>query len=103
MKLSCIFVKNKRVMKVKLLKKVRKRYSITHYPNGVYLYGDFWEGPLTMLVDSENNYSWESSMLEKEVAYKKLYKILVSWIQRDYGIFKSKRHKITSEQLWYKK
>lgn len=90
-------------MKVKLLKKIRKRYSITHYPNGVYLYGDFWEGPLTRLVDSENDYNWESSILEKKAAYKKLYKILLSWIQRDYGTFKSRRHKITSEQLWYKK
>lgn len=89
-------------MKVKLLKKIRKRYSITHYPNGVYLCGNFWEGPLTMLVDSKNYNSWEYSILEKEVAYKKLYKILLIWIQRDYGIFKSKRHKITSEQLWYK-
>lgn len=90
-------------MKVKLLKKIRKRYSITHYPNGVFLAGDFYKGPITILEDSESSYSWESSILEKEVAYKKLYKILLSWIQKDYGTFKSRRHKITSEKLWYKK
>jgi hypothetical protein len=90
-------------MKVKLLKKIRKRYSITHYPNGVYLYGDFCKGPLTILTDSESQYRWESLEIGKEEAYKKLYKLLLEWIQKDYGTFKSKRRVITSEQLWYKK
>ena len=90
-------------MKVKLLKKIRKRYTMTHYPNGVYLYGDFNKGPLTMLEDSGNSYRYRVSSKEKSIAYKELYPILIEWIQEDYGTFKSKRIVITSEKLWYKK
>ena len=90
-------------MKVKLLKKIRKRYSITHYSNGVYLYGDFFKGPQTILRDCEISYRWERSILEKNNAYEKLYKILLSWIEEDYGPSKRKTKSIISEQLWYKK
>ena len=90
-------------MKVRLLKKIRKRYSITHYPNGVYIYGDFFKGPQTILKDSKDSYRWERSTLEKEDAYEKLYKILLSWIEEDYGPSKRKIELQTSEQLWYKK
>jgi hypothetical protein len=90
-------------MKVKLLKKIRKRFSITHYPNGVYLWSDFCKGPITLLVDSENSYRFKLSRLEKVEAYKELYKHLIDWIEKDYGPFNSKRRKITSETLWYKK
>lgn len=90
-------------MKVKLLKKVRERYSITHYPNGVYIYGGFFKGPITMLIDGENKYRWHTSKMVKEEAYEKLYKLLLIWIEDDYGPSKSKTKIITSEELWYKK
>jgi hypothetical protein len=91
-------------MKVKLLKKIRKRYSITHYPNGVFLYGDFEEGPVTLLTDHKSCYAaWSISRGEKSKAYKELYAKLVRWIEKDYGPFNSKKRKITSETLWYKK
>ena len=90
-------------MKVKLLKKIRKRYSITHYPNGVFLWNDFHKGPLTLIRDRDNSYRYNISSLEKQPAYDKLYKKLLEWIQQDYGTFKSKRVKIVSEELWYKK
>lgn len=90
-------------MKVKLLKKIRKRYFITHYPNGVYLYGDFIEGPVTMLQDREDRWRYKISYKVKQQAYKQLYDVLIKWIERDYGSFKSNRVKITSEQLWYRK
>lgn len=90
-------------MKVKLLKKVRKRYSITHYPNGVYISDHFFKGPVTIVRDNNNDYRLEISVLEKPVAYYKLYDIILDWIQQDYGRFRSKTHRITSEQLWYKK
>jgi hypothetical protein len=38
----------------------------------------------------------------KELAYKQLYDILLRWVEQDYGPFKSKKKKITSEILWYK-
>jgi hypothetical protein len=90
-------------MKVKLLKKIRKRYSITHYPNGVFLWDEFYEGPITILRDRNSNYRWEVSRFEKQPAYNKLYEKLLEWIQQDYGTFKSKRVEIVSEELWYKK
>ena len=90
-------------MKVKLLKKIRKRYSITHYPNGVFLWGDFYKGPITLLTDSYDDYRYQSSNLEKVEAYQKLYKDLIYWIEKAYGPFNSKKKKITSETLWYKK
>ena len=89
-------------MKVKLLKKIRKRYSIVYYPNGVYLYDDFFEGPITVLYDSENEYRTKISSSDKQKAYKELYTMLLKWIEKDYGPFKSKKKKITSETLWYK-
>jgi len=90
-------------MKVKLLKKIRKRYSIIHYPNGVYLYGDFVKGPVTLLEDRNDSWRWKMSDKVKQQAYKQLYDILLRWIEQDYGPFKSSKTKITSEQLWYKK
>jgi hypothetical protein len=90
-------------MKVKLLKKIRKRYSIEHYPNGVFLWGDFEKGPLTLLRDNERSYRLDFCYSEKTKAYRELHKILLRWIEKDYGPFKSKKSKITSETLWYKK
>lgn len=90
-------------MKVKLLKKVRQRYSITHYPNGLYLDTDFYNGPQTLLEDNSNGWRMKLSSLPKEEAYKALYIIMRNWIQKDYGPSKGRLNKLTSEQLWYKK
>ena len=90
-------------MKVKLLKKVRKRYTITHYPNGTFLWGDFYKGPITILTDKDDSWRFDIESDEKAQAYDKLYSELLKWIQKDYGNFKSAKHRITSEQLWYKK
>lgn len=90
-------------MKVKLLKKIRKRYSITHYPNGVYITDRFFDGPITLIEDKYSSFRYDISCLEKQAAYDKLYKKLLDWIQQDYGMFKSTRRNITSEVLWYKK
>lgn len=43
-------------MKVKLLKKVRKRFNITHLPIGVSSNGERYEYNLYMLTDSTNEY-----------------------------------------------
>ena len=90
-------------MKVKLLKKVRKRYIITHYPNGLYMDTCFYKGPQTLLIDNTNDWRMETSTLPKEDAYKVLYTYMVNWIQKDYGPSKGRLRKLTSEQLWYNK
>lgn len=43
-------------MKVKLLKKIRKRFQITHMPNGFFFDGRRYEYNLFKLTDSTNEY-----------------------------------------------
>jgi hypothetical protein len=90
-------------MKVKLLKKIRKRYNMTHYPNGVFISNKFYNGPITILTDNNNSFRFQLKIdLPPNLAYKELYPRLISWIESDYGPFKSKQKKITSEKIWYK-
>ena len=89
-------------MKAKLLKKIRKRYTITYYANGVFLYDDFFEGPITVLEDKQSSYRAVASCKQKQEAYEDTYAKLLEWIQKDYGTFKNRRKNIISEQLWYK-
>ena len=91
-------------MKVKLLKKIRKRYSITHYPEGLYIDDQFFKGPVTMLEDAGYYNAYEFS--EKQVAFDTLYELMLRRIQKEFGTFRSNRRKKQqpiSEVLWYKK
>jgi len=63
-------------MKTKLLKEVRKRYSITHYPQGLRRWGDTVKGPITILKDIDDI----GSQYEKIVEIKT--KIYLESIQR---------------------
>lgn len=63
-------------MKTKLLKEVRKRYSITHYPQGLRRQGDTVKGPITILKDIDDI----GSQYEKIVEIKT--KIYLESIQR---------------------
>lgn len=90
-------------MKVKLLKIVRKRYSIVHYPNGVYMGDTFWEGPVTCLIDNSNSWRLKASFSTKKKAFTDLIQHMKHWIEQDYGVSKGKQKKLTSETLWYKK
>lgn len=96
-------LKTKNNLKVILLKKIRKRYTITHYPNGIYIGEDFYKGPLTILDDKQKSWRLKTSNLPKNIAYENLYQNMMHWIGQDYGPFNSKTRKITSEKLWYKK
>ena len=89
-------------MKIKLLKKIRKRYTIIHYPNGIYIGGDLYKGPLTILDDKQNSWRFKTSYLPINIAYQNLYQNMMHWIGQDYGPFNSTTRKITSEKLWYK-
>jgi len=88
-------------MKVKLLKKIRKRFSITHYPDGCYFGDDWMKGPITYLWDEQNSWSYRFSRFPKEQAYKELYNIMRGWIERDYRTSR-KRKNVRVETLWYK-
>jgi hypothetical protein len=90
-------------MKAKLLKKIRKRFSIVHYPEGLYIYQEFFKGPATALIDTENYFFTEYSFKEKQEAFNELYAKLQIMIQRNYGTFRSARKKPVAEVLWHKK
>jgi len=89
-------------MKAKLLKKIRKRFSIEHYPEGLYILKQFYKGPVTSLIDSENCYYTDYSFREKQEAFNELYTKLQNMIQSDYGTFRSARKKPVTEVLWHK-
>jgi hypothetical protein len=88
-------------MKTKLLKKVRKRYSIIHYPNGVYLYGSFQKDPVTVLRDNLDSYKGLSLPGEKDIAFNVLYDHLKKWISQDYKRARKRKVKTIEEKLWY--
>lgn len=88
-------------MKTKLLKKVRKRYSITHYPNGVVICGSFQKGPVTRLEDNHRNWRGLSLQGEKDIAFNVLYGYLKEWISQDYKHSRKRKVKTIEEKLWY--
>jgi hypothetical protein len=88
-------------MKVKLLKKIRKRYTIAHYPNGRYIYGDWNSYPLTILEDREDSWRYIISTAPKAEAYAELMVRMRNWIEKDYKTSR-KRKNIIEEILWYK-
>jgi hypothetical protein len=86
-------------MKVKLLKKIRKRYSITYYPTGVENNG--WiKGPLCVLSDHNNLFQYRYIFGEKSISYKHSWDLMREWIRKDYKTEK-KRRTYTSEKLWF--
>ncbi len=87
-------------MKIKLLKKIRKRYSIIYYPNGKYFWSGFFDKPVTVLDDRTDKWRWKASDKPKEDARKELYEKLVQWIREDYSHLR--KNKITEEKLWWK-
>jgi hypothetical protein len=52
-------------MKVKLLKKVKKRFKIMHMPKGVILFDEHLEGNLYVLIDEEH--CWRGSGVYVEI------------------------------------
>ena len=74
-------------MKVRLLKKVRKRYEIVYHPHGTILYDRFWDGPIWTLEDSHN--SWRTMLASLNLndnltPEEYLFQRLLEWIRRDY-------------------
>ena len=53
-------------MNVKLLKKVRKRFSIHHYPAGVYIVNDHINFNLFVMYDNKNEYGTVYTQLHRK-------------------------------------
>lgn len=87
-------------MKTKLLKKVRKRYTITMYtkldnPN-FYLYGH--SVPVWRVEDNENDYV--SSKIAN--TYDEAHAMLIQMIRSAYKSKMNRQNRQTEETVWYK-
>lgn len=92
-------------MKTRLLKKVRKRYTIERYYDGFYIGDDFNEGDWIILIDKQCEHLFLTFQIMDnfEATYKIALEHLIALILSDYkhlGIRRKK--KITKpETLWY--
>jgi len=94
-------------MNVKLLKKVRKRFSITYYPDGVYIARDsFYEGPLVFLYDGDNpEYGYEIRVVcqarTMQMAIDELKDAIIQKLKNDgYGAARHKRVNNKGIKVW---
>ena len=92
-------------MKVKLLKKIRKRYSITYYPYGGYIHGDWNDFPFIILEDNNSSFKWRifkiNSIQTKNIQYLNALDRMRGWIREDYKV-ERKRRNIVKEKLWFR-
>lgn len=92
-------------MKTRLLKKVRKRYTIRRYSEGFYIGDDFNVGDWILVIDTHSEYRFSTHEVinDFQVKYEEALESLVKMIIEDYihlGIRRKK--KITKpEILWY--
>lgn len=90
-------------MKTKLLRKVRKRYSITYWPNGIN-HGAFTTGSPVIFVEDTNRISRKYfCVIREDISYDKAYEeafeLVRSWIREDYP----RKIKKGFIKLWYKR
>ena len=60
-------------MNVKLLKRVRKRFAITHHPKGIVSGGRIYDYNLYILTDVTNSYVSEAAQLGRKLNSQKQY------------------------------
>ena len=92
-------------MKIKLLKKIRRDYSIVYYPNG-YDYVTHGKVMVLFYEDSLVRYVLlNGNAVTKESAYNTLYQELIDIILKKYQQYGTRRlaKNGSIEQLWYKK
>lgn len=83
-------------MKAKLLKKIRKQYSILYNEKGHY-YGDSHCSEKYVLVDIHNQYNVQFSNNKSELIY-----TMLIWIKQDYPhLGKRKRQNNKTIKVWY--
>lgn len=94
-------------MKVKLLKKVRKRFSIIYYPKGRKLWSGHYDTPILVLLDNEDNEIISHVHIDYkqtyDMSYEHLYQRLKETIivkYRKYGTRRIKTKIVVKK--WYK-
>ena len=104
-------------MKIKLFKKVRRRYVITYYPKQITLYGEIFKGQCMVLIDTVNNYkpvhgveicnfvnyqTWFGHRCStKEEAKEFLLNTLLNLIKKDYKEYRTRKPNQNVETIWY--
>ena len=109
-------------MKTKLLKKIRKRYTIVHYPNGIRLWGKYYDKNIIFLIDRNapawarwrngfiiNPYVEETDSKDEwwiyrktfERAYESAYNLLKKKIYSDYKHLKAEKKDLSGKKLWH--
>lgn len=83
-------------MKTKLLKKIRKQYSIFYNPEGHY-YGDFHFPEQFVLTDSNNSFNVKFSNNKEDLIDR-----MLTWIRMDYpDMGKRKRVIKNTVKVWW--
>jgi hypothetical protein len=109
-------------MKVKLLKKIRKRFDIIHFPNGKVIDGEHYDYNIFQLVDNnDSGFNWHSDRYaqlgekpggkmwcedifntEKE-CIDFLKERIVKYLRNEHSALGSKRKKLNNGiKVWYK-
>ena len=106
-------------MKIKLLKKARKRFTITHYPNGITLHGNLYKVNVMKLSDNDNSFYTEEYVqinqpdpkIERKFCDRKadskeeainIFKDKIVQILKDqYLSLGRKRNSVKSNKVWY--
>ena len=92
-------------MKVKLLKKVRKRFSIIEYPKGMYMGDRLFEGHVFWLQDSFNDWNCQifspKDFGSVENAKDEAFKYLKKVIRKVYFRNTVKSKKKPSRKIWH--
>ena len=114
-----VMTSKKNIMKVKLLKKVRKRFEILHLPQGFYSFGVLYDYNLFKLIDLDNEFfeyysqcgfkegqrqfvdSTQIFETEKECIDFKKSKIIKILISEGYSSVKIKKTKTLIKKVWY--
>jgi hypothetical protein len=92
-------------MNIKLLKQVRKRFTITYYPDGFWLRDTFFKGPCVLLWDKENSFGYDISPINdifttQDATNHFKDKIIKRLANEGYGNAKKKRINNKGIQLW---
>lgn len=103
-------------MKTKLLKKIRERYAIYHYPTQYKTWDKIFKGEFYILVDTKYDYTihvgveivkpqekpqevFQYNATDKKEALSLLMKHMSKWIRRDYYQFASRQTRRT--KIWH--
>lgn len=101
-------------MQTKLLKKIRKRYSVTHYEKGFWCFEEFFPGEYLIVRDENKPYRFEGIQITDskkknvgfevptfEEARKKAFTIMLIWLRKDFRPTIKDHKKAEGKKIYY--